>query len=426
MELSAIEILIKNKSDIKVTPAVARLRAKVKVKNFKPKATEPIKEREPKPFEYKDFWSLAGVTQHAQFDKFLKDVVFDKAKREAFYKGVQEVLPDLSVDSFKPYFELYGAERKSFQQDYTPDELANLLGLLTRSDAKQHQSSKYSAYDMTAGTGSLIISKWHDDRIQETPWSYVPHRYLYRADELADNVVPYLIHNLAMRGMNAIVVHGDALTRQVKQIYFIQNSQDDFMGFSDINVFPHSGEVAKEFDVREWLEPEIDHKESQEVFWRTDTLPMHRKGLKVSTDYEAGKWTAPRNRLKLKHLAHIERAKAKKIYPKGSIVIQISATRGQTGLLKSTGEVGSQYAVVICEHPLDRKFAFHYLKGIGVPRHFARVQEGLNVKLEDIGNIPIAIPINGTWFDCIDEDGNMYQSSEIGRQMELFNLEAIW
>lgn len=421
MDAIAIKELIDNVVEVKETPALIRLRANVKRKNFKPKETQPIKETKPKEFNYENFWSIAGVKQHAQFEQFMRDVLFKREERERFYDGLVELLPDLSVDSFKPYFELYSAERKSFQQDYTPNELADLLSKLTRSDVEQHQSAKYSAYDATAGTGSLIISKWHDDRIQETPWSYAPHRYFYRADELADNAVPYLIHNLAMRGMNAIVIHGDSLMREVKQIYFIQNSNDNYMGYSDINVMPHDKQTAKEFSVAKWLEPAIDHMESQKVYWDTYVLPMRRRGLEINQDAMPGKPLKALNHIKLKHLAHIERAKQNYIYPEGSIVIQLSATRGQTGLLKSSGSVGTQYAVVICNYPLDRTFAYYYLKEIAVPRHFHRVQEGLNVKLEEIGNIPIMLPIKGQWFDCIDADGNYYQSSEIGKQLELFN-----
>ena len=355
---------------------------------------EPPKkiEKPPKQITYQDFYSIAGVRQHSEFEKYLKEIVFIRGKREAFYDGMNAIVPDLAVDSFKPYFELYAAERKSFQQDYTPDELTELLATLTRSDVDAYAKSRYSSYDATAGTGGLIIQKWQDDRIQETPWSYAPHRYIYRADELADNVIPYLLHNLAMRGMNAIVVHGDVLTGQAKQVYFIQNSTDDYQAYSDINVMPHNETTQEEFGITEWLDDPIEHVESGEVFWR-HALPMHRKVLKVNQNPKIAARPSADNLIRLKDVATIERAQADKVYEAGSIVVQLSATRGQTGLLKSSGKVGTQYAVIELAFFIDPTFAFYQIKQ-NIQRHFARVQEGLNVKIEEIGNCPFSFPIS--------------------------------
>lgn len=36
--------------------------------------------------QYQDiYWRLAGVTQHAEFEQFLKDCLFNKQRREKFY-----------------------------------------------------------------------------------------------------------------------------------------------------------------------------------------------------------------------------------------------------------------------------------------------------------------------------------------------------
>lgn len=340
---------------------------------------------------YGGFYEITGTTQHSEFEKYLRDVLLKPKERKEFYDKLNVVNHNLEVDTFKPYFELYAAERKSHQQDYTPDSVANLLAVLTRSDATIHATSKYSGYDPTAGTGSLIIQKWHDDRQQESLWSYAPHRYFYRADEIADNVIPYLIHNLAFRGMNAMVVHGDVLEGKVKQIYFIQNSRDDFMAYSDINVMPHTERVAQEFRVTEWLETPIEHIESQKVFYQY-ALPMKRKALKVNPNPKPVARQSLKDRIKLKDVATIERAKKGKVYPKGTVVVQMSATKGQTGLLKSSGEVESKYAAIQFHEFINPAFAFYQLQQM-IPKHFKRVQEGLNVPLGEIGECPFAFPI---------------------------------
>ena len=337
------------------------------------------------------FYKIAGVKQHAEFEKFLQDILFKPEEREEFYQKLLQIDSDVYVDTFKQYFEEYSAERKTNKQDYTPDSVAYILAELTRNETN---NGGYSAYDPTAGTGSLIIQKWKNDQLQETPLSYAPHNYLYRADELADNVIPYLLHNLAIRGMNCMVVHGDTLNKTAKQVYFVQNAKDDFMCYSSINVMPHTDTVKKEFDISEWEEPAIDHIENEldDVKFIPTFLPPENKELKVNRDGGAStsQFGDTDNQLKLEDVADVERAKSKKVYPQGTIIIQMSATRGQIGLLKSSGEVGGQYACVMSESGDEPGFLFYMLKE-KAPRHFKRVQQGLNLTLDDIKTIPVVM-----------------------------------
>lgn len=334
-----------------------------------------------------ELYSIANVKQHAELERFLRNLLFKPKERVEFYKRMADNPSGrvLSVDTFKTYFEEYAAERKSNQQDYTPDSVAGLLAELVRGDGEDMYTSNYTGVDPTAGTGSLIIQKWNTDRMQVPPWDYRPHHYFYRVEELADNAIPYLLHNLAYRGMNCIVVHGDTLSREIKQVYFVQNSNDEPLGFSDINVMPHNDTVAKEFDVRKWVDDEIDHIESQKVTWLPGGRMPHKKlecKPGVPGVYE------PYTGTRLKDIANVERAKSKKVYPAGTIVIQMSATRGQTGLLTSRGEVPSHYACITLTSWQDPRFMFYYLK-YTTPRHFCRVQEGLNLTLDNIETIPI-------------------------------------
>lgn len=337
---------------------------------------------------YEDFYGLANVKQHREFEDYLRRIIFEPDERKKFYKGLIDLGISMREDTFREYFELYAAERKSFQQDYTPQAVTDMLAVLV--SMGNPQDGEWSGYDMTAGTGAMIISKWWEDMIQESPFSYAPHRYMYLAEELSDTSIPYLIHNLAMRGMNAIVIHGNSLEREVKQIYFIQNSKDDYLGFSDVNVMPHTEDVARRFGIRKWLEDEIDYKESGEVVIQY-ALPMQgtsRPTPNTEIDpkaYRAPDWLgSPR----LKEIATLERAKKGKIYPKDSVVVQISATNGQVGMLQLPGKVESKYVVIQSRQGMDNRLVFMYLQLI-VPWWFHRVKEGLNVKFEEIGNIPL-------------------------------------
>lgn len=336
---------------------------------------------------YQKFFDLAKVQQPSEFEEFLKNILFDKKRREEFYRGMLGINNDVSVDTFREYFEMYAAERKTNQQDFTPDSISQICSIITQGD----HSSGWTAYDPTAGTGALIIKKWWEDLIQETPLSYAPHRYLYRADELSDTALPFLLHNLAMRGMNCIVVHGDVLERTAKNIYFIQNSDDDYLHFSDVNIMQRTEEVKEYFGIVEWIGEGIKHLESEKVTLQW-ALPMQAKKLKVNENFSSAYSRKEKcNLLKLQDVAEIERVKKNKIYPAGTVVIQISATRGQVGVLESDGKVGEQYAAVRFKSFINPNFGFEFLKK-NFPRYLKKIQEGLNIPIKEVGECPFAYP----------------------------------
>lgn len=339
---------------------------------------------------YQDFYKVANVKQHSEFERFLNKIIFEPEERNQFYRDLLSINNDVSTDTFKSYFELYAAERKSFAQDYTPDSVAKLLAVITRQDAIK-VGAGYSGYDPTAGTGTLLINKWYDDMTQESIFSYAPHRYLYFAEEMADNAIPYLIHNLALRGMNAIIIHGDTLHRNAKQIYFIQNSKDDFLGFSDVNVLEHTDEVTELFNIHSWEEDAIEYQETTEIEM-SYAIPMKRKALEINPSPKTQARPQMKDMILLKDIAVLERAKKGQIYPESTVIVQISATKGQVGLLTSNGEVGSQY-VCINFNPVycTGEYGFYWLKN-KLPRHIHRVQQGLNITLEDLEKTPIHIP----------------------------------
>lgn len=198
----------------------------------------------------KQFFECADIPieQHREFEIYLEDILFDKPRREAFYKALQQFhIPD-KQDTFQDYFENYVAERKSFSQDFTPRAITNIVARLTQNT----RGENYTAYDPTAGTGALIIAKWWENMTACHPFEYHPSEHFYLCEEKADNTIPYLLHNLIMRGINAIVIHGDTLERRAKNIYFIYNKDDDYLHFSEIGKMPKNHEVEKEFNILEW------------------------------------------------------------------------------------------------------------------------------------------------------------------------------
>ncbi|WP_412095796.1 N-6 DNA methylase [Bacillus haynesii] len=194
----------------------------------------------------------------------LMEVLFDRERREDVFRQFVDD-PELcktEEDIFHMYFQEEHADRKDKKQDFTPGSVGDLLaGLVDGGDLSR------TSYDGCAGTGGLIISKWHADRIKHSPFDYKPSWYFYHCEEMSDRAIPFLLFNLLFRGMNAVVVHCDVLTRKSKGAFFIQNDRDDNMRFSSLNVLPYTDLAASELNVV-WdddLIPYDDLIESEEI-----------------------------------------------------------------------------------------------------------------------------------------------------------------
>jgi type I restriction-modification system DNA methylase subunit len=198
--------------------------------------------------------NLIGVKESYQAPDALMKIVWDRPKREKLFREFLKVSTNVREDWFRDYFQDVQADRKQQKQDFTPQSIIDVLTKITS------KGSEY--YEVAAGTGGIVVSKWYQDMVSLSPFAYRPSMFFYHLEELSEAALPFLLFNLLIRGINATVVHGDSLERTVKQVYFIQNDDDDFLKFSSLNVMPHSDAVAREFDVRHWLESEKKHIES--------------------------------------------------------------------------------------------------------------------------------------------------------------------
>ncbi|WP_238709879.1 N-6 DNA methylase [Streptococcus suis] len=91
------------------------------------------------------------------------------------------------------------------KQDYTPDGVAELLARVSRSGK--------SLADICAGTGSLTIQYLN----------HHPDVEFVRCEEFSARVIPFLLINLAIRKIDAEVIHGDSLTREHFNVYAIRD-----------------------------------------------------------------------------------------------------------------------------------------------------------------------------------------------------------
>ena len=215
---------------------------------------------------------LLGIDDSYKAPDALWAILRDKQRREdLFRETLERHRYNVGYDWFHRYFQDEHADRANKKQDFTPDSVATLLTRLVGGDRKPGDTY----YEPCAGTGGITITKWDADRRATPFFDYVPSMFLYQTEELSDRAIPFLLFNLAIRGMNASVVHGDVLARRgVKGAFLVQNENDDHMQFSAIYTFPYNEASADYFNV-EWTQVEANRHAPVDVI---GDFPAHLGG----------------------------------------------------------------------------------------------------------------------------------------------------
>lgn len=205
-------------------------------------------------FTAKTVNKLLGVDESFKVPTKLMGLLQDTEEREAMFRRFLDVSTDVSFDWFHEYFQTEQAERKSKKQDFTPNTVARVLNELVGSNS-------HTYYEIAAGSGGIMISRWNYDRecdpvnkhdkgfLSHPIFTYDPRNYWYQVEELSDRAYPFLIFNMAIRGMNGVAIQCNSLTREAKRAYFIRNDSDNYLGFSEVIKIPRNEIFAKEFDV---------------------------------------------------------------------------------------------------------------------------------------------------------------------------------
>lgn len=127
----------------------------------------------------------------------------DENKLQAFSDLVDN---DLSKDWLQMIFQYYQADRKDKKQDYTPKCLAQFLSRLVGESTE--------SIDMCAGSGALTIQRW-----LENPDTF------FCCYEIDENVIPYLLFNLVLRNISAIVNQCDILQDETYNVWKITKGE---------------------------------------------------------------------------------------------------------------------------------------------------------------------------------------------------------
>lgn len=150
-----------------------------------------------------DVNKIIGIAENYELPSKLLDLMLSN-QRENIFNQFLELEQDLSFDWFTDYFQQEHGDRDKLKQDFTPKEVAHLVNSIS--------GPATSVADICAGTGGLTIKKWNEQREAEC---------FYYMEEFASRAIPILIFNIAIRNMNAEIVHCDALTQEVFGIYRI-------------------------------------------------------------------------------------------------------------------------------------------------------------------------------------------------------------
>lgn len=248
----------------------------------------------------------------ASTSEYLMHILFDKGKREQLFRQFLEFETDVSYDWFNRYYSQemtrISKKHKSF---YSPPALGKLATQLvdvarTNGDVEATKRNLMATnYDVGAGTGQLTIAAWNANRRKHSPFSYKPSMYFYLAEELKEagkpsRALPFLLFNYLIRGMDGVVIAGDSLSRHISQVYFIQQPEDNHLGFSSLNVMPRTPDVMKEFDVRTWIDKPVEHIEDKDIMPRfiVDQLTGNKRQPEQA-DEQAGELGIYKKRLNI-------------------------------------------------------------------------------------------------------------------------------
>ena len=209
-------------------------------------------------FDVKTVNNLLDIDDSYKAPEKILKLMLDNQKRVKTFKKFLEVSTNMQFDWFHEYFEDEQAERKSKKQDFTPQGIAALMTSIVG------RSPTGTYYEPAAGTGGILITRWWNDRLKDpvhlkpkfaentglSILTYDPRNYWYQVEEMSDRAIPFLLFNMAIRGMNGVAIQCDSLERNAKNAYFIRNDTDNWLDFSEVIPIPHKDIFEKELNIK--------------------------------------------------------------------------------------------------------------------------------------------------------------------------------
>lgn len=147
---------------------------------------------------------LLGIDESYKAPKTMLELMLNDEKRVNLFEQFLDYESDLKFEWFQNYFESEHADRKVKKQDFTPNSVSRLGAMIIG------ESSQY--FESAAGTGGMAIQAWNTQKDR-----------FFILEELSDRSLPFLLFNLAIRGVNGIIRHGDILKQKFMAEYLLIN-----------------------------------------------------------------------------------------------------------------------------------------------------------------------------------------------------------
>lgn len=152
----------------------------------------------------------------------------EELRKDVFYRISKLFSFDFSRDWFWEYFQEEHADRHQNKQDFTPKSIS---ALISRCFGVKEGTI---LYEPAAGTGQMIIHNWAESRKEKMPWDYSSLEHLVVCSEISIKTIPFLLFNLAIRGISAVVYRMDTMTKEVFEIYTVTNPTDTPLSYSEV------------------------------------------------------------------------------------------------------------------------------------------------------------------------------------------------
>ena len=137
----------------------------------------------------------------------------------------------LDIDWLGDYYQETLADKKDQGQVFTPPHITQLMSQLANAE-NYPAVEKRIMFESCCGTGRMSIGYWNEARKAK---DYNPTDYRFICEELSEKLIPFLIFNLAIRGINGVAIHCNFMTRECYGAFIISNKYNKPNDFSIVN-----------------------------------------------------------------------------------------------------------------------------------------------------------------------------------------------
>lgn len=160
--------------------------------------------------ELKEFTSkfikTLSITDVSELPNALMKTLKNEKELKKLIKSYDKLVKDDTTDFLQGLYEFWLSDREELSQDYTPQSLAKLVGMLS------NHKNESVIYDMCCGMGSLTLAKLK---------SHEKCKYILK--ELDTTVLPFLLFKLCYNKVNSKVYTEDVLLGNRTNEYTVRN-----------------------------------------------------------------------------------------------------------------------------------------------------------------------------------------------------------